>query len=217
MNRLPVDSPLPSALPAGLLLALLPLALASNSLLRGLVLGGASALMLGLGALLRMGFRRAIPPAIHLPIAALVLAGAISALDRIMDAYLHALHPALAGSLPLAAGAALLLILTGEARPRLGMLSPVRQHRIFFLIPIGLPPLIGAARELLASGTMVQRPPSGSGFLPLIESIAFPLAVWPAGGFILLGLLVAIAQVLRDRSAAGKLPFLLPGESPDEP
>ena len=124
-NRLSTDLSLPRAMPAGLVLAAIPLALASNSLLGGVALGASSGMMLGLALLLRIGFRRAVPPEIHLPVAALVLAGAMSVLDRFLDAYLHALHPAIGGALPLVAGAGLLLALACSRLPGIPGFSPL--------------------------------------------------------------------------------------------
>jgi Na+-translocating ferredoxin:NAD+ oxidoreductase RnfE subunit len=191
-------------MPAGLVLAAIPLALASNSLVGGLALGVTSGVMLGLALLLRIGFRRAIPPEIHLPVAALVLTGAVSALDRLLDAYLHALHPAIGGPLPLVAGAGLMLVFGADAKPRPGALPPARNTWIFPLVPIVLPPLVGAVRELLATGALAQLPRAGTSSLPVFDAVIFPLAAWPTGGFILLALLIAAGRVVRDRHAANE-------------
>ena len=203
-TRLPEDLPASRALPAGLALAVIPLALASNSLVGGLVLGISSGMMLGLALLLRIGFRRAVPPEIHLPVAALVLASAVSVLDRFLDAYLHPLHPALGGALPLVAGAGLLLVFGRGARPRPGMHPPGWNTAILTLVFIGLPPLVGAVRELLATGALAQLPRAGTGSLPVLDSVVFPLAAWPTGGFILLALLIAVARLVRDERTADK-------------
>lgn len=203
-TRLSTNLSSPSAIPPGLALAAIPLALASNSLVGGLALGIISAVMLGLALLLRIGFTRFIPPEIHLPIAALVLAGAVSALDRFLDAYLHALHPAIGGPLPVVAGAGLLLVFSADAKPRPSALAPARNARIFALVPIGLPPLVGAVRELLATGALVQLPRAGTGPLAMLDSVVFPLAAWPTGGFILLALLIAAERVVRDRRTTNK-------------
>ena len=213
-SRLSTDLALPRAMPAGLVLAAIPLALASNSLLGGLALGASSGLMLGLVLLLRIGFRRAVPPEIHLPVAALVLGGAASALDRFLDAYLHALHPALGNSLPLVAGAGLLLVFGACAKPHPGALPPARNTGIFTLVPIGLPPLVGAVRELIATGALAQLPRAGTRSLPVLDAIVFPLAAWPTGGFILLALLIAIERVVRDKRTADKTGNDLPSGPP---
>lgn len=203
-TRLSTDLSLPRAMPAGLVLAAIPVALASNSLLGGVALGASSGMMLGLALLLRIGFRRAVPPEIHLPVAALVLASAVSVLDRFLDAYLHALHPAIGGSLPLVAGAGLLLIFGACAKPHPGALPPARNTGIFTLVPIGLPPLVGAARELFATGALAQLPRVGTSSLPVLDAVVFPLAAWPSGGFILLALLIAAERVARNKRTADK-------------
>jgi len=203
-TRLPTDLSLTRVLPAGLVLAAIPLALASNSLVGGLALGVSSGVMLGLALLLRIGFRRAIPPEIHLPVAALVLTGAVSALDRLLDAYLHALHPAIGGPLPLVAGAGLLLVFGADAKPRPGALPPPRNTWISTLVPIVLPPLVGAVRELLATGALAQLPRAGTSSLPVFDAVIFPLAAWPTGGFILLALLIAVERVVRNKQTADK-------------
>lgn len=203
-SRLSTDLALPRAMPAGLVLAAIPLALASNSLLGGLALGASSGMMLGLVLLLRIGFRRAVPPEIHLPVAALVLASALSVLDRFLNAYLHALHPAIGGSLPLVVGAGLLLVFGAGAKPRPDALPPARNTWIFILVPICLPPLVGAVRELFATGTLARLPRAGTSSLPVLDAVVFPLAAWPTGGFILLALLIAAIRVVRDKRTADK-------------
>ncbi len=213
-TRLSTDLSLPRAMPAGLVLAAIPLALPSNSLLGGLALGASSGMMLGLALLLRIGFRRAVPPEIHLPVAALVLAGAVSALDRFLDAYLHALHSAIGGSLPLVAGAGLLLVFGACAKPHPGALPPARNTGIFTLVPIGLPPLVGAVRELFATGALAQLPQAGTTSLPVLDAVIFPLAAWPTGGFILLALLIAAERVVRDKRTADKTGNDLPSGPP---
>lgn len=201
---LPTDFSLPRAIPAGLVLAAILLTLASNSLVGGLTLGASSGVMLGLALLLRIGFRRTVPPEIHLPVAALVLASAVSIMDRFLDAYLHALHPAIGGALPLVAGAGLLLVFGAGAKPRPGALPPAGNTGMFTLVPIGLPPLVGAVRELLATGALAQLPRAGTGSLPVFESVIFPLAAWPTGGFILLALLIAVERVVRNKQTADR-------------
>jgi len=203
-TRLPADLSLPRAMPAGLVLAATPLALASNSLLGGLTLGASSGVMFGLALLLRIGFRRTVPSEIHLPVAALVLGGAVSVLNRFLDAYLHVLHPALGGALPLVAGAGLLLVFGAGAKPRPGALPPAGNTGMFTLVPIGLPPLVGAVRELLATGALAQLPRAGTGSLPVFDSVIFPLATWPTGGFILLALLIAVGRVVRNKQTADR-------------
>jgi electron transport complex protein RnfE len=203
-THLTTDLSLASPLSAGLVLAAIPLAMASNSLVGGLVVGVSSGVMLGLALLLRIGFRRAIPPEIQLLVAALVLAGAVSVLDRFLDAYLHALHPAIGGALPLVAGAGLLLIFGTDAKPHPGALPPARNPWIFTLGAIGLPPLISAVRELLATGMLAQLPRASTSALPVFDAVIFPLAAWPTGGFILLALLIAFERVVRNKQTADK-------------
>lgn len=213
-SRLSTDLSLPRAMPEGLVLAAIPLALSSNSLLGGLALGASSGMMLGLVLLLRIGFRRAVPPEIHLPVAALVLAGAVSVLDLFLNAYLHAMHPAIGGSLPLVAGVGLLLVFGAGAKPRPDALPPARNTWIFILVSICLPPLVGAARELLATGALAQLPRAGTSSLPVLDAVVFPLAAWPTGGFILLALLIAIERVVRDKRTADKTGNDLPPSPP---
>lgn len=204
-TRLPAHPSATSAMASGLALAAVPLAVASNSLVGGLALGVTGGVILSLALLLRIGFVRAIPPEIHLPVAALVLAGVVSALGRLLDAYLHALHPAIAGPLPLAAGAGLLLVFGAEAKPGLDAPPPARNTRILALVLIGLPPLVGSVRELLATGALARLPRAGTGPLSVLDHLVFPLAAWPTGGFILLALLIAAGRVVRGRYSADRI------------
>ena len=65
-----------------------------------------------------------------------------------------------------------------------------------------LPPLIGALREGWATLSIGRVPHMASGPIPVPEIPVFPIAIWPAGGFILLALLIAGWRVLEARRGA---------------
>ena len=65
-----------------------------------------------------------------------------------------------------------------------------------------LPPLIGALREGWATLSIGRVPHMAGSPIPVPEIPVFPIAIWPAGGFILLALLIAGWRMLEARRGA---------------
>ena len=65
-----------------------------------------------------------------------------------------------------------------------------------------VPLLIGALREGWATLSVGRVPHMAGGPIPVPEIPVFPIAIWPAGGFILLALLIAGWRVLEARRGA---------------
>ena len=193
MNRLP-DLPSPAAL-----VAAVPLAVGSTSLLGGLALGLSTAALYGLWHAVRALLSTRLDAPLRLVLAALLLSGLTTIIDRLIDTYLHGLHPALATPLPLAVAAVLLLQAASLSSPpeEKGTAS----GRDGCLLA-ALPPLIGALREGWATLSVGRVPHMAGGPIPVPEIPVFPIAIWPAGGFILLALLIAGWRLLEARRGA---------------
>ncbi|HXF07244.1 MAG TPA: Rnf-Nqr domain containing protein [Candidatus Acidoferrales bacterium] len=194
MKRLP-DPPTPTAL-----VAAIPLAVGSTSLLGGLALGLSTATLYGLWHAVRALLAAHLDTPLRLVLAALALSGLAAIIDRLLDTYLHSLHPALAAPLPLAVAAVLVLEAASSSN------TPRTIERIAHWRDLGLlaalPPLIGALREGWATLSIGRVPHTAGGPIPVPEIPIFPVAIWPAGGFILLALLIAGWRMLEARRGA---------------
>ncbi|MFZ5534351.1 MAG: Rnf-Nqr domain containing protein [Pseudomonadota bacterium] len=194
MKRLP-DPPTPAAL-----VAAIPLAVGSTSLLGGLALGLSTATLYGLWHAVRALLAARLDAPLRLVLAALVLSGLTAIIDRLLDTYLHSLHPALAAPLPLAVAVVLVLEAASSSN------TPRTIERIAHWRDLGLlaalPLLIGALREGWATLSIGRVPHTAGGPIPVPEIPIFPVAIWPAGGFILLALLIAGWRMLEARRGA---------------
>lgn len=194
MKRLP-DPPTPAAL-----VAAVPLAVGSTSLVGGLALALTTAALYGLWNAVRAPLNARLDAPLRLALAALILGGLTATIDRLLDTYLHALHPAVAGPLPLAVAAILLLEAASSADvPRLQK-GAARGCDGCFLA--ALPPLIGALREGWATLSIGRVPHTAGSPIPVPEIPLFPVAIWSAGAFILLALLMAGWRALAARRGA---------------
>lgn len=194
MKRLP-DLPTPAALAAAI-----PLAVGSTSLVGGLALALSTVALHGLWRALRAPLDARLAAPLRLALAALVLGGLTAIVDRLLDTGLHGLHPAVAGPLPLAI-AAVLLLEAASASHAPGAAKETGRWRDACLLA-ALPPLIGALREGLGALSIGRVPHTAGGPIPMPEIPVFPIAIWPAGGFILLALLVAGWRALEARRGA---------------
>lgn len=187
-------------------LAAVPLAIASTSLISGLALGLAAGALFAAISVLQPRLTRLPDAELRLPIATLLLAGFIAILDRLIDTYLHHLHAAMAGPLPLVAATGLLLLMVpGHPIEPAPAVRPSFSRRTL-LIVAGLPPLMGALRELAASLRIGLLPLIGTGPIPVPRHLVFPIAAWPTGGFVAFALLIAIGRTLRHRTPSRTIP-----------
>lgn len=190
----------------GIALAAVPLAIASTSLISGLALGFAAGALFAISSALQPRLTRLHAPELRLPITALMLAGFIAVLDRLIDTYLHHLHAAIAGPLPLAAAPGLfLLMVSGHPTESAPAARPSFSRRVLPIVA-GLPPLIGALRELAASLSIGQLPLIGTGPIPVPHRLVFPIAAWPTGGFLAFALLIVIGRTSRHRMPSRTIP-----------
>lgn len=194
MKRLP-DPPTPAAL-----VAAVPLAVGSTSLVGGLALALTTAALYGLWRVGRAPLNARLDAPLRLALAALILGGLTAIIDRLLDSYLHGLHPVLAGPLPLAVAAVLLLEAASSPDVPRPQKETARGCDGCFLA--ALPPLIGALREGWATLSIGRVPHTAGGPIPVPEIPIFPVAIWPAGAFMLLALLIAGWRALESRRGA---------------
>lgn len=188
------------------LLGLCPLLAVSHSLINALALGLATLLTLCISNVSIAALSRFIDASIRLPAQVLVIATAVTLIERGMLAALPALHAALGVFLPLIVTNCLILgraeAFARRASVRDAALDALATGTGFLWVLC----LLGALRELLGRGTVfgdaawllgeraasleIALLPGGDGVL---------LALLPPGAFIVLGLLLAALRAARPR------------------
>jgi electron transport complex protein RnfE len=187
------------------LLALCPLLAVTGTATNGLGLGLASLFVMVVANLVVALFRGIITPEVRIPIFILLIAGIVTLVDMMMNAWLHELHKVLGLFIPLIVTNCAIL---GRAEA-FASRQPIRAS-IIDGFAMGLGFLItlvalGAVREIIGAGTLF----SGASLL-LGEAFSFMeitllpdyrgflLMALPPGGFLMMGFLM-VAKRLMDR------------------
>lgn len=194
------------------LLGLCPVMAVTTSATNGLGMGIATTAVLVISSLLVSLMRSAIPADVRNPIMIAVIAGTVTLVDLAMNAWLHELYKVL--------GLFIALIVTncailGRTEAFAMKHNPVAS--LFDSIGMGLGftwalVLLGGVREVLGSGTLFAHASSLLGrHFEWLEMTVFDvdsgvlLAILPPGGFIVLGVMIALKRVVDERlSAIGK-------------
>lgn len=191
------------------LLGLCPVMAVTTSATNGLGMGVATTAVLVISSLLVSLMRSAIPADVRNPIMIAVIAGTVTLVDLAMNAWLHELYKVL--------GLFIALIVTncailGRTEAFAMKHSPVASLLDSIGMGLGFTwalVLLGGARELLGSGTLFAHASSllGSHF-EWLELTVFDvdsgvlLAILPPGGFIVLGVMIALKRVVDERLSA---------------
>jgi len=194
------------------LLGLCPLLAVSNTVINGLGLGLATTAVLVASNSTVSAIRRWLRPEIRIPVFVLVIAAFVTAVDLLMNAFVHELYLILGIFIPLiVTNCAIIGRAEAFARhqpvPR-AALDGLAMGVGFTLVLLAL----GGLRELLGQGTLLAGAhrlfgETARGWsVTLIPDWEFLLALLPPGAFMGLGLLVALKQWLdgwlsRPRSA----------------
>jgi electron transport complex protein RnfE len=183
-----------------LVLGLCPTLAVSTSLENGLGMGAAATFVLICSNVVISTMRRAVPSRIRIPCFIIVIATFVTTVDLLMNAFAHELHGRLGIFIPLIVVNCIIL---GRAeafaskRPILHSAADGLGMGIGFT---GALALLGAARELIGSGTVTLwgeiawRMPGG-------EDHTLVLAILPAGGFIGLACLLALMNHIQSAVA----------------
>ncbi len=187
------------------LLALCPLLAVTGTATNGLGLGLASLFVMVVANLVVALFRGIITPEVRIPVFILLIAGIVTLVDMMMNAWLHELHKVLGLFIPLIVTNCAIL---GRAEA-FASRQPIRASLLDgfsmglgFLITLVL---LGAVREIIGAGTLF----SGASLLLgeafhfmeitlIADYRGFLLMALPPGGFIMMGFLMA-AKRLMDR------------------
>ncbi|MBK1637028.1 electron transport complex subunit E [Rhodovulum adriaticum] len=194
----------------GQLLALCPLLAVTGTATNGLGMGLAStAVMIGSGFAVSV-LRKIITPEIRIPAFVLLIATLVTVVDLAMNAWLHDLHKMLGLFIPLIVTNCAIL---GRAESFASRQSPLAASFDGLMMGLGFTlalVALGAVREILGSGTLFANAalllgPS-FGFLEITvipDYQGFLLLILPPGGFIALGVLLALKAMVDSRSRAG--------------
>ena len=187
-------------------LALCPLLAVTGTASNGLGMGLAStAVMIASGLLVSL-FRGIITPQVRIPVFVLIIAVLVTLVDMSMNAWVHDLHKVLGLFIPLIVTNCAILGRAESFASRNAMLPAFFDGLMMGLGFTLALVLLGAAREMLGSGTLFANAAlllgSWASFLELVlipDYKGFLLIILPPGGFIVLGFLLA-GKRLIDRA-----------------
>ncbi len=191
------------------LLGLCPTLAVTTTLVNGLSLGLATALVMAASNGAVSPVRRYIPDEIRVPVFILVIAALVTVIDLAINAFALPLHKVLGIFIPLIVVNCIVL---ARVESFAAKNSPVPSVLDGFMMGIGLTLvlcLLGGMRELVGKGTMFAGidlalgPAAAQYVLTIIPDYrGFLLAILPPGAFIGLGLLIAAKNWVDQRKTA---------------
>lgn len=195
-------------------LALCPLLAVTGTASNGLGMGLAStAVMIASGLMISL-FRGIITPQVRIPVFVLIIATLVTLVDMSMNAWVHDLHKGLGLFIPLIVTNCAILGRAESFASRNNALSSVFDGLMMGLGFTLALVLLGAARELLGSGTLFANSAlllgSWASFLELDlipDYKGFLLIILPPGGFLVLGFLLAGKRLIERALANRKRPI----------
>jgi electron transport complex protein RnfE len=204
-------------------LALCPLLAVTGTATNGLGMGLATTVVMVASGLLIALLRGLLSSAVRIPVFVLVIATLVTLVDLAMNAWLHDLHKVLGLFIPLIVTNCAILgraeSFAARQRPLPAAVDGLMMGLGFTLVLVAL----GAARELIGSGTLFAGAPlllgDAMAFLEVTiirDYSGFLLAILPPGGFLVLGFLLAGKRLL-DRRLAHQRQASRPAASVPEP
>lgn len=186
----------------GQLLALCPLLAVTGTATNGLGMGLATLAVLLPANLLVSATRHLLAREVRIPVFVLLIAGLVTLVDLLMNAYVHDLHKVLGLFIPLIVTNCAILG-RAEVFASRNALAPATVDGLAMGLGMTLAMvLLGAFRELLGSGTLFADAALmlGPGLAWLEVTVVpdydgFLLALLPPGGFMALGLLLALHRL----------------------
>lgn len=185
------------------LLGLCPLLAVSNSAINGLALGIATISTLTVTNTLVAATRQWLISEIRIPIYVLLIAGVVSCIGMLMNAYAHDIYLQLGIFIPLIITNCMILaraeVFASRSRVNLAALDGLIHGCGFALVLL----VMGAIRELLGKGTLFAdshllfgQTVSAAPLLDLAIDRGLLIAILPPGAFIVLGILIAIKNCI---------------------
>ncbi len=176
-----------------LVLGLCPTLAVTTSLENALGMGLAASFVLICSNGLVSALRRVIPDAVHIPCYIVIIATFVTTVNLLMQAFLPGLSEKLGIFIPLIVVNCIILGRAEAFACKNGVVDSLADGLgtgIGFTLALSL---IGAVREIIGAGTLTVW---GSIALTDIHSNGIVLAILPAGGFITVGLLLALINHL---------------------
>lgn len=175
------------------LIGMCPTLATSTSLKNGLGMGLAVTFVLMCSNLVISLLRRFIPSKIRIAAYIVIIAGFVTIVDLSMQAWLPDLSASLGMFIPLIVVNCIILAraeaFASKNKPLPSLIDGLSMG-IGFTFAISI---LSAVRELLGAGTILGIDIFGDGYTPII------MAILPAGGFLLLGILIALFQHIMNR------------------
>ena len=188
------------------LLGLCPLLAVSNNAINGLGLGMATLLVLVCSNVTVSLIRHWVRPEVRVPVFVMVIASFVTAIDLLMNAFVHDLHMILGIFIPLIVTNCAII---ARAEAFASKHSPGYAFWDGLMMGLGFMAVLvvlGALREILGQGTLFDQAHlmfgSGTEWLTITlfeEYQGFLLAILPPGAFIGLGLMIATKNWLDQR------------------
>jgi len=190
------------------ILGMCPLLAISTSVVNGVGLGLATAMVMAFSNGGVSAVRNFVPHEIRNPVYILIIAVLVTVIDMAMNAYIHPLYLVLGIFVPLIVTNCIVLA-RAEAFAAKNPIVPSMLDG--FMMGIGLTlvlAVLGALREIFGKGTLLSGIDLAFGaaaksmvITVLPEYKGFLLAILPPGAFLGLGLLIAAKNVLNERAA----------------
>ena len=170
----------------------------TTSLENALGMGLAATFVLICSNVLVSALRKVIPAAVHIPCYIVIIATFVTAVDLLMQAYLPALSASLGIFIPLIVVNCIILGRAEAFASKNGILLSFADglgSGIGFTLALSA---VAAVREIVGAGTLTIW---GEIAIKNIAAEPLTLAVLPAGGFIVLGLLLALVNRIGEWNA----------------
>ena len=191
-----------------LVLGLCPTLAVTTSLENALGMGLAATFVLVCSNVLVSALRKAIPAAVHIPCYIVIIATFVTAVDLLMQAYLPDLSASLGIFIPLIVVNCVILGRAEAFASRNGVVDSFADglgSGIGFTLALAL---VAAVREICGAGTLTVW---GDIAIKGLNPGPVTLAILPAGGFITLGLLLALINRIGEwRARRSGAPAPLP-------
>lgn len=195
------------------MLGMCPVLAVSNSVINALALGLATSLVTMLSNVISASIRHFVPPEIRNPIFILIIAGLVTCIDALMNAYLNSLYTVLGIFIPLITTNCLVLARV-EAFASKNPIMDSALDGLFMGLGLTLVLIVlGGIRELIGHGTLFNGAEMLLGkagnniilhIVPTELNYQFLLATLPPGAFFGLGFIIATKNALAARKAAIK-------------
>lgn len=181
-----------------LVLGLCPTLAVTTSLENSLGMGLAATFVLICSNVLVSALRRVIPAAVHIPCYIVIIATFVTAVDLLMKAFLPALSESLGIFIPLIVVNCIILGRAEAFASRNGIIDSLADgigSGVGFTMSLSL---VAAVREIVGAGTLTVW---GDLAFKNLNPGPITMAILPAGGFITLGILLALINRIGEWNA----------------